>query len=157
MDQQSFDLAVDLMKVEDYPAARRAFAKLMSTTDEHDEQYNRLSSYLGLTQVLTGDNDGLLLCRDAASNELVDGQVYLNLACAEWHALNRRRSIDAIQRGIKIDADNQRLTTACAKFDCRKKCCFGFLSRGHRLNRLFGRLRRRPNENITVHSLLFPS
>ena len=55
----------------------------------------------------------------------------------------------------KIDAENKQLNHACAKLDCRKKCCFGFLPRSHKLNRFFGRLFRRPGPALTVHALLY--
>ena len=155
MSKQSIDTAVKALKAKDYQAAERAFAEQVKTLASHDRQYNLVSSYHGLAKVMSDNEDGLLLCRDAASNEVLDGQVYLNLACAEWHVNNRRRAVDAIRRGIKIDAANHQLNRACAQLDCRKKCCFGFLPRGHKFNRIFGRLRRRSGEPVTVHHLLF--
>jgi len=112
-------------------------------------------SYYGLSQVLIENENGLLLCRDAASNEVFAGVIFLNLACAEWYSKNRKRAIDAIHHGIKIDASNKQLNKACARLDCRKKCCFSFLPRSHKLNRIIGRLFRRPEAVITVHSLLY--
>lgn len=155
MDTQAYNNAKDALEAKDYRAAERAFKRVLASIGEHDEQYNSLQSYYGLTQVLNEDGSGLLLCRDAASNEVFDGDVFLNLACAEWHSFNRRRAIEAIRHGIKIDAENKALNRACAKLDCRKKCCFGFLPRSHKLNRLFGRLFRRPVPMLTVHSLLY--
>ena len=155
MDDKACQLAKDAMKSEDYKAAERAFRIVMDSIGDHHEQYNLLLSGYGLARVLNGDQNGLLLCREAASNEVFDGDVFLNLACAEWYSDNRKRAIDAIRHGIKIDADNERLNRACAKLDCRVRCCFNFLPRGHRLNRLFGRLFRRPSVQPTVHSLLY--
>ena len=155
MDEESYDNALNALKAQDYHAAERAFAKTLASMGDHDEHYNLVSSYLGLAQVLTDNPDGLLLCRDAAGNEVLEGGVFLNLACAEWYSQNRKRAIDAIRRGVKIDAEHPQLNQACARLDCRKRCCFNFLPRGHRLNRLFGRLRRRPSEEITVHQLLY--
>jgi len=155
MSDQNINLAVEALKAKDYQAAERAFSEQIKVLASDDGQYNLVSSYLGLAKVLSDDIDGLLLCRDAASNEVFDGQVYLNLACAEWSANNRRRAVDAIRRGVKIDAANHQLNRACAQLDCRKKCCFGFLPRGHKLNRIFGRLRRRSGQPVTVHHLLF--
>ena len=152
-----FSRGITAMREQDYPAAERAFGRVMKQTPPSHEHYSLLASYLGLAQVLTGNEDGLLLCRDAASNEMLDGQVFLNLACAEWAMGNRKRTIDAIRRGVKVDAGNRQLNHACAQLDCRRRCCFNFLPRGHRLNRFFGRLRRRPVEPPSVHSLLFSS
>lgn len=155
MDTQIFQTAKDALKAKDYKAAERAFKKALDSVDEHDEQYNRVLSHYGLSQVLNANKNGLLLCRDAASNEVFDGEVFLNLACAEWESNNRKRAVDAIRHGVKIDADHKQLNHACAKLDCRKRCCFSFLPRSHKLNRFFGRLRRRPGVVTTVHSLLY--
>ncbi|MBE9559814.1 MAG: hypothetical protein IMF15_03450 [Proteobacteria bacterium] len=155
MDAQAYQNAKDALKAQDYKAAVRAFKVVLDSIDEQDVQYSVVQSCYGLTQVLTADENGLLLCRDAASNEVVEGDVFLNLACAEWHCDNRKRAVDAIQHGIKIDPDNEHLKHACARLDCRRKCCFGFLPRNHKLNRFFGRLRRRSTPPVTVHDLLY--
>jgi hypothetical protein len=155
MDKKAYLVAKDAMKSEDYKAALRSFRIVLDSIGEHDESYNLVLSQYGLAQVLNDDDNGLLLCREAASSEVFDGNVFLNLACAEWHSNNRKRAIDAIRHGIKIDADNEQLNRACAKLDCRRKCCFGFLPRGHRLNRIFGRLFRKPSEQLSIRSLLY--
>ncbi len=155
LDTGAYRNAKDALKAEDYKAAERAFKIALDSIAEDDEHYNRVLSYYGLTQVLNSNDNGLLLCRDAASNEVVDGDVFLNLACAEWQGDNRKRAVDAIRHGVKIDADNTRLSSACAKLDCRRKCCFSFLPRNHKLNRFFGRLFRRSGPEVTVQNLLF--
>ena len=156
MNTQTYQNAKNSLKAQDYKAAERDFKKILDAIDEHNEHYNNVLSHYGLVQVLNLSENGLLLCRDAASSDVVDGEVFLNLACAEWFSDNRKRAIDAIHHGVKIDADNQQLKRACAKLDCRKKSCFSFLPREHKLNRLFGRLFRRPCESIkSVHSLLY--
>ena len=155
MDTEAYQNAKDALKTKDYKAAERAFKIALESVGEHDEQYNSVLSYYGLSQVLNSNKNGLLLCRDAASNEVFQGDVFLNLACAELQSNNRKRAVDAIRHGVKIDADNTRLKRACARLDCRRKCCFTFLPRSHKLNRFFGRLLRRPSPETTVHSLLF--
>jgi len=155
MDTQAYQKAKEALKAKDYKAAERAFKTALSSIDENHGQYNNALSYYGLAQVLIANSNGLLLCRDAASNEVFEGEVFLNLACAEWQSGNRKRAVDAIRHGVKIDADNTRLNRACAKLDCRRKCCFSFLPRSHKLNCLVGRLFRRPGPVTTVHSLLY--
>lgn len=155
MDTQAYQNAKDALLAKDYKAAERAFKIALDSIDEHHGLYNNVLSYHGLSLVLTANKNGLLMCRDAASNEVFEGEVFLNLACAEWESGNRKRAVDAIRHGVKIDADNKLLNRACAKLDCRKKCCFSFLPRGHKLNRLVGRLLRRPGPVTSVHSLLY--
>lgn len=155
MDTEAYQNAKDALKTKDYKAAERAFKIALESVGEHDEQYNSVLSYYGLAQVLNSNKNGLLLCRDAASNEVFEGNVFLNLACAELESNNRKRAVDAIRHGVKIDADNAQLNRACAKLDRRRKSCFSFLPRSHKLNRFFGRMLRRPGPEATVHSLLF--
>jgi len=155
MDTEAYQNAKDALKARDYKAAERAFKIALDSVAEHDEHYNSVLSYYGLAQVLNSNKNGLLLCRDAASNEVIEGDVFLNLACAEWQSNNRKRAVDAIRHGVKIDADNAQLNRACARLDCRRKSCFSFLPRNHKLNRFFGRLFRRPGPEATVDSLLF--
>lgn len=160
MDTQAWQNAKDALKAKDYKAAERAFKIVLDAIDENigqsnTGQYNLVQSYYGLAQVLDSSENGLLQCRDAASKEMSDGDVFLNLACAELESNNRKRAIEAIQQGLKIDADNVRLKRACTMLDCRRKCCFGFLPREHKINRFFGRLKRRSGQVVTVHSLLY--
>jgi hypothetical protein len=160
VDSSALQNASDLLKAQDYKAAERAYKKILDSIDEHNDNYNLVLSAYGLSQVLSSDElsnsqNGLLLCRDAANGEALDGDVFLNLACAEWVSNNRKRVIDALRQGIKIDADHQRLNNACLKVGCRKRCCFSFLPRSHKVNRFFGRLFRRPEQSLEVHHLLF--
>lgn len=154
MDTQTYQSALDLLKQQDYKAAQRILKKIVQSLDEHDDQYNIVLSAYGLSQVLNANKNGLLLCRDAASNECFDGEVFLNLACAEWHSFNRKRAINAIRQGIKVDPDNAQLNNACAKLGCRKKCCFEFLPRSHKMNRMFGKLFRKPTASLSALNLL---
>lgn len=165
VDLSALQNAHALLKEQDYKAAERAYKKVLDSMDEHDDNYNLVLSAYGLSQVLNDDQfdnnqtsskqNGLLLCRDAANSEVLNGDVFLNLACAEWVSNNRKRVIDALRQGIKIDAEHQRLNNACLKLGCRKRCCFSFLPRSHKVNRFFGRLFRRPEQTLAVHHLLF--
>jgi len=155
MNKELFDKACDAFKAEDYKAAERAFKEVMKSMDEHHVFYNRVASHLGLAQVLISDRNGLLLCRDAASSETVDGDVFLNLACAEWHTENRKRALDAVIRGRKIDAEHDQLVRACMLLDSRRRSVFPFLSRQHFLNRIVCWMMHRTQAEITVRSLLY--
>ncbi len=99
MDTESFDKGRDALKAGDYKAAESKFKLAFQSIDEQHALYNRVASYLGVSQVLVSDLNGLLLCRDAASSETRDGDVFLNLACAEWHTDNSGREFDALSRG----------------------------------------------------------
>ena len=155
MNTEMYAKGLKELEVKDYKASVRDFTMILRDMHEHDEHYNNVASYVGLSQVLTSNRNGLLICRDAASSEVLDGDVFLNLACAEWHSNNRKRAIDAIRHGCKIDVDNERLQRASALLDSRKKSIFQYLPRQHSLNRAFGRLFRRSGDDVDVHSLLY--
>ncbi|MDH5387343.1 MAG: hypothetical protein OEY06_02710 [Gammaproteobacteria bacterium] len=155
MNTEMYEIGLKALEAKDYKAAARDFAIVKRELDEHDEHYNSVASYLGLSQVLISNRNGLLLCRDAASSETRDGDVFLNLACAEWQCNNRKRAIDAIRRGCEIDAENERLQRASDLIDSRKRSLFQYLPRRHSLNRAFGRLFRRTGDDVDVHSLLY--
>ena len=121
MDTQAYQNAKQALAAEDYKAAEREFRLALDSIGEDDRLHNNVQSYYGLCQVMNSKQNGLLLCRDAASNEMSDGDVFLNLACAEWESDNRKRAIDAIQQGLKIDADHIQLNRACARLDCRNR------------------------------------
>ncbi|MCK5001602.1 MAG: hypothetical protein KAS57_01170 [Gammaproteobacteria bacterium] len=155
MNTEMYEKGLKALKVRDYKAAARDFEVVLNELDEHDENYNKAASYVGLVQVLISNRNGLLVCRDAASSEVLDGAVFLNLACAEWHCHHRGRAIDAIRRGCKIDAGNERLQRASELLESRKRSIFQYLPRKHSLNRAFGRLFRRSGGDVDVHSLLY--
>jgi len=155
MNEEAFEKAFEAFKAEDYRGAVRDFQRVIDSIDEHHDSYNRVASFLGLAQVMTLDRNGLLLCRDAASNEVLDGDVFLNLACAEWHSLNRKRSVDAVVRGCKIDSDHKQINRARLLLDGRKRTVFPFLPRDHKLNKFVGRVLRRDRGEITVRRLLY--
>ena len=157
MNQQAYDNGIRALKSGDYRAAEREFSECLKSIDEAHELYNRVASYYGLCQVLVGNPGGLLLCRDAGGSEVLDGRVFLNLAIAEWRSGNRKRAIDCLHRGCKIDSSHAKLKEARGLIDKRKKSVLNFLPRNHFLNRTLGRLFRRNRDDLTVDRLLFDS
>lgn len=155
MNRALFEKGLATMEAEDYHGATREFKEVLDAIDERHEHYNLVASYLGLVQVMTLDRNGLLMCRDAASSEVLDGTVFLNLACAEWYSNNRKRAVDAVIRGVKIDGDHKQLKKAVSLLDSRRKSVFPFLPRTHQLNRIVGRFLRRNRGEITVRRLLY--
>jgi hypothetical protein len=155
MNEESYTNGREALKAKDYKGAARDFEEALKSIEEHDEQYNNVVACLGLSQVLISNRNGLLLCRDAASSEVLDGNVFLYLACAEWHCSNRKRAIDALHRGCKIDNENEQLKRAIVQLDVRKRSVFKGLPRTHILNRTLGKFLRRDVGELTVHSLLY--
>lgn len=157
MNIDAFERGLDALYAQDYKGAAREFDDALNTEDgkeSQSDQYGRFSSYLGLAKVLNGDDSGLLTCRDAASSETTYGDVFLNVACAEWHSNNRKRAIDAIHKGVEIDPGHQQLNKAVSMLDSRKSNPINFLDRNHFLNKALGRLLRKKPVVITVNTLL---
>jgi len=154
MNEASYKKGRDSLLTEDYKAARREFAETLNSIGEHHQLYNRIISYLGLAQVLTSDRNGLLLCRDAASFEAVEADVYLNLSCAEWHVDNRQRAVEAINLGRQVGAGHQQLERASVLIDSRRRNALPFLRREHVLNRWLGRMMRKHRNGLSVGKLL---
>jgi hypothetical protein len=155
MNAEAYKKGQEALKAKDYKGAVRDFETVLKDMNDRHDQYNNVVSCLGLSQVLTSNRNGLLLCRDAASSENLDANVFLNLACSEWYCKNRKRSIDALRHGLKVDAENEQLKRALVLLDMRKKNLFGFLPRGHPLNRMLGRLLRRTGDELTIDRLLY--
>jgi len=157
MNIEAFDRGLDALLAQDYKGAARDFEDALRGGDgkeNQEDQYGRFSSYLGLARVLTDNDSGLLMCRDAAGSETTYGDVFLNVACAEWYSNNRKRAIEAIHKGLEVDPGHQQLNKVIAMLDSRKKNPINSLSRDHVVNKFLGRLLRKHPVEITVHTLL---
>ena len=121
-----------------YQQALHKFEKTLEQTSKSDPRRNKFDSYYGLCKVMLGDASGLVICRRAADLEGFDGDVYANLALAEFKCNCRRRAFAALQRGIKIDPYLTRLRLIYNKMDRRKPVFIPALGRNHPINRFFG-------------------
>ena len=157
MDEEVFANGLSSLEAKDYNSAVRDFESALKSIDGHNDQYNRVASYLGLARVLINDDSGLLMCRDAAGNEKTNGDVFLNLACAEWHSNQRKRAIDAVRKGLQIDSKHRKLKQVLLMLDARKRSVISFLGRNHFINKSLGRFSRRKSPEITVHTLIIQS
>ena len=157
MDEDAFKNGLNALEAKDYNGALRDFELVSNSIDKHHDQYNRIESFLGLARVLTNNDSGLLMCRDAAGHEKIYGDVFLNAACAEWHSNQRKRAIDTVYKGLEIDPKHQKLKQVLMMLDSRKRNVVRFLDRNHIINRLLGRLFRRKSPELTVHTLIILS
>ena len=95
-----------------------------------------------MARVLSGDVTGLDMCRQAAKSELIDGDVYLNLARAEWHVENRKATIIVLKKGLNIDNRHPGLRQMREQLGVRQRSPLPFLPRTHSLNKALGKLMR---------------
>lgn len=107
----------------------------------------KYASYYGLARVLMGEEEGLGLCQYAARHEKKDGDVFLNLARAEYLYRNRKKAVEAIMAGMGVDAQHAGLLSMSKLLGIRQHQALSFLPRNHPLNNVIGKLMRRKRQS----------
>lgn len=133
---------VEHLKERSIPMAVQSFQQAYDSVARADLYHNKYESYCGLARVLSGDTSAIELCRDAARNEIQDGDVFLNLARAEWHLKNRKNTIIALKKGLQIDNRHPGLREMREQLGIRQRSPLPFLPRSHPLNHALGKLLR---------------
>ncbi len=101
---------------------------------------NKYLSFIGLCQVFTKDCSGLNLLRQIASDECYDGDIFCNLAIAEFVSKHRRRAFAAIAKGKSIDFEHRGLRALFKMLNTRRSPAIPALSRNNPLNMCLGKL-----------------
>ena len=138
------------LKESEMQSALKKFHRACYASTCDDFYYNKYVSYLGLTRVLTGDTSGVEQCREAANQETLDGDIFLNLAYAELHMNSRQRSIDVLEKGLQIDDKHPGLNKLRKQLGTRQFTAFEFIPRNSLLNVALGRLTRRKIQQAQV-------
>lgn len=137
---------VEHLKDRSMPKAVQSFQMAYESVDRSDIYHNKYASYCGLSRVLSGDNTGLELCREAARSEIHDGDVFLNLARAEWFCQNRKNTVVALKKGLQVDNRHPGLRQMREQLGIRQRSPLPFLPRSHPLNHALGKLMRSDKE-----------
>jgi len=85
--------------------------------------------------------EGLALCEHAVKKEFYQPENYLNLARTYLLANQRRKAIDAVIAGRRIDRAHPGLAALHRELGLRRRPVLPFLGRTHFLTRLLGRMR----------------
>ena len=133
---------VSYLKDRSIPDAIDSFQQAYESVGRADLYHNKYASYCGLARVLSGDASGLDMCRQAAKSELHDGDVYLNLARAEWYFENRKATIIVLKKGLQVDNRHPGLRQMREQLGVRQRTSLPFLPRTHPLNKTLGKLMR---------------
>jgi hypothetical protein len=133
---------IEHLKERAIPKAMERFQQAYDSVGRSDVYHNKYASYCGLARVLSGDKSGLQLCRDAARSEIHDGDVFLNLARAEWFYKNRKNTVIALKKGLQVDNRHPGLRLMREQLGIRMRCPLPFLPRSHPLNHALGKLLR---------------
>jgi len=139
------------------PQALDNFQRAYDAAPYGDIYHNKYASFCGVARVLNGDRAGIELCRDAVRQELIDGDVYLNLAYAEWHIKSRKRSVGVLKQGLMVDRRHPGLKKFQQHLGQRSRKMIFFVSRDHVLNKVLGKLVRKKEStkaNWTFQNLL---
>ena len=109
------------------------------------EMPSQFFSYLGygIARYQGQKSQGLKLCRHALDLEFYQPENYLYLARTHLLLGDRRSAVDAVERGLEIDAGNDELLTLRDDLGTRRPPVLPFLSRRNPLNQLLGRMRHR--------------
>jgi len=102
-------------------------------------------SYYGLCLAMHSKNftEASTFCELAIRNERFVGEHYLNLARVWWHAHNRRKMAEAINRGMKASPSYAPLQRFAEEVGFRRDPVLGFLPRESLFNKALGKLRHR--------------
>jgi len=139
------------------PQALDNFQRAYDAVPYGDIYHNKYASFCGVVRVLNGDRAGIELCRDAVRQELIDGDVFLNLAYAEWHMKSRKRSVGVLKQGLMVDRRHPGLKKFQQHLGQRSRKMVFFVSRDNVLNKVLGKLVRKKDsakENWTFQNLL---
>jgi len=131
------------LKRHSLPEALLSFQLAYDGVPYGDVYHNKYASYCGLARVLNGDRAGIELCRDAARQEKLDGDVFLNLAYSEWHMKSRKRSIGVLEKGLTVDKKHPGLTRFQSHIGKRGKPVLFFISRDSIVNKMLGKIVRK--------------
>jgi hypothetical protein len=100
-------------------------------------------SYLGygIAKFRNKRREGLALCEHAVKIEFYQPDNQLNLARTQLLNGNRKRALEAVERGLKIDREHHELLELKREMGSRRRPVLGFLGRDNFLNVFLGRLR----------------
>ena len=119
------------------------FQLAYESVNNADVFHNKYASFCGLLRVLHGDPGGMVLCRDAASSEHQDGDVFLNLARVELFYDARKKAVEVIMHGLEVDAKHIGLRQMQRDLGIREHKALPWLNRDNLLNVMIGRCLRK--------------
>lgn len=138
-----FSRGVEHLNQQCIPEAVDRLQQAYESVGRSSVYHNKYASYCGLARVLSGDSSGIQLCRDAAHSEINDGDVFLNLARAEFYLKNRKAAVIALKKGLQIEPRHLELRAMREEMGVRYRSPMPFLPRSHPLNHAVGKLLRK--------------
>lgn len=141
---EEYQIGLAFFNKKQWKTAVRHFGQADRITHRKDENYHLYTSSHGLALVCCGDVSGLNFCRNAAAAEIIKPAVFQNLALAELYFSHRRRAVDAVSAGLKVDARHSGLLKMRRRMGIRRRPCISFLKRNNPFNKWLGRMTYKP-------------
>ena len=100
-------------------------------------------SYLGcaIARIHDRTKEARVLCKRAVKAEFYQPENWANLAEVMLLSGRRKEAIEAVEQGLRIDSQNERLQQVHKQLGRRRRPVVGFLHRKNPLNHALGRLR----------------
>jgi len=137
---------IELCKEDRWNEGLDLLTQVFNTSDARASSGELPISYLsylgyGLVRYKNKRREGLALCEQAVKLEFYQVDSWFNLARAAAVLGERRKAVSALDRALKLDPEHTPSLELQSEMGQRRIPVFGFLSRDHFLNRLFGKLR----------------
>lgn len=134
---------IDLCRRGDWVQGLDLLRRTADTKDSAAEMPGLFYSYLGfgIARFERRVREGLALCEHAVKREFYQPENYLNLARTQLLANQRRKAIESVIAGRRLDRAHPGLAALHRELGLRRRPVLSFLSRTNPLNRLLGRLR----------------
>lgn len=115
----------------------------LSESDSSGELPGILYSYLGyaVARCQKRYRDGIKLCEHGIKKQFYEPDNYYNLARTRLLVEDRRRALQAIHRGLKVNSRHRGLLELRQELGRRRPPVLPFLSRNNPLNVLLGKMR----------------
>ena len=160
-DNQDFNInfltGINWLLASDYNEAIHFFLVAIVETDPSDEHYSVYQSYAGLSSVLMHELGGLHHCYHSSDlSPVIEPEVQLNLACAEFISCNRKRAIQAMDKIDDSDLSSKSSEEILSFFDMvgkREKGAKGLLKRDNFIHKFIGRIFRK-RKNIDIEEFI---
>ena len=133
-----FCAGLSLLRNDDLKGAMVAFENALRL-DPEEAMY---MSYLGLTRVLLrkGVKEAVALCEKAADKNFWQPEIYHNLGRVYLMRGERKKALDALMQGLKIDKNDEEIPQELNRMRTRSAPPIPFLHRDNPLNFYLGKL-----------------
>lgn len=148
--EEYFELGLAYIKEKNWNAALKTLLESRKRLGDRPSDIipARLLSAIGLCLAMAENKiqDGLNYCQRARVMEPYRAELHCYLGMVYLKAGKKGKAYTAFQEGLRVDPAHKGILSQLDQMGVRKKPALPFLSRGHFLNRMFGRLAKGGNQ-----------